>query len=58
MSETSSRPASIPRKQASLVELQRLITEGLDSGISNRPLPDVLDAARHHVKARRENSAD
>jgi antitoxin ParD1/3/4 len=33
-----------------LATLQALITEGLESGISDRRLSDVLDAARRHAK--------
>lgn len=38
-----------------LAELQSLITEGLDSGASDRPLSKVLATARRHVKAARDN---
>jgi antitoxin ParD1/3/4 len=34
-----------------LAELQRLITEGLDSGISDRSIGDVLEAARKQAEA-------
>ena len=36
-----------------LAELQRLITEGLESGISDRSIGDVLEAARKQVEAAR-----
>ena len=36
-----------------LAELQRLITEGLESGISDRSIGDVLEAARKQAKAAR-----
>lgn len=36
-----------------LAELQRLITEGLDSGISDRSIGDVLEAARKQAEAAR-----
>jgi antitoxin ParD1/3/4 len=36
-----------------LAELQRLITEGLESGISNRSIGDVLEAARKQAEAAR-----
>lgn len=35
-----------------LAELQRLITEGLDSGISERSPQDILKAARERLAAR------
>lgn len=35
-----------------LAELQRLITEGLDSGISERSPEDILKAARDRLAAR------
>jgi antitoxin ParD1/3/4 len=34
-----------------LAELQRLITEGLESGISDRSIGDVLKAARKQVRS-------
>ena len=34
-----------------LAQLQALITEGFESGISDRSLKDVLDAARHRARA-------
>ena len=34
-----------------LAELQRLITEGLESGISDRSIGDVLEAARKQVRS-------
>ena len=36
-----------------LAELQRLITEGLESGISDRSIGDVLEAARKQAEAAR-----
>lgn len=33
-----------------LAELQRLITEGLDSGVSERSMGEVLDAARQQAR--------
>lgn len=36
-----------------LVELQRLVTEGLASGVSDRPLAAVLDEARAKAAAMR-----
>lgn len=36
-----------------LAELQRLLTEGLDSGVSGRTIDEVLDAARRQVAATR-----
>ncbi len=33
-----------------LAELQRLITEGLDSGVSGRSMGEVLDAARQQAR--------
>ncbi len=33
-----------------LAELQTLISEGLESGVSDRTIDDVLKAARHHAK--------
>ena len=36
-----------------LAELPRLITEGLDSGISDRSIGDVLEAARKQAEAAR-----
>ena len=36
-----------------LAELQRLITEGLESGISDRSIGDVLKAARKQAEAAR-----
>lgn len=38
-----------------LAALQDLITEGLDSGVSDSPLSEVLETARRHVKAARNN---
>ncbi len=34
-----------------LGELQRLITEGMESGVSGRSVADILDAARSQVAA-------
>lgn len=36
-----------------LAELQKLITEGLESGASNRTIDDVLRAAREQAKTAR-----
>ena len=33
-------------KQNKIIELQRLVTEGLESGVSNRSMDDILEAAR------------
>ncbi|HEY4250538.1 MAG TPA: type II toxin-antitoxin system ParD family antitoxin [Roseomonas sp.] len=38
-----------------LAELQRLITEGIDSGISDRSIGDVLEAARRQAKSARDH---
>ena len=37
-------------RTAALAELQRLITEGLESGISDRSMGELLEAARQQVK--------
>lgn len=37
-----------------LAELQRLVTEGLESGVSDQTPADVLAAARKRAKATRE----
>jgi antitoxin ParD1/3/4 len=37
-----------------LAELQRLVTEGLESGVSDQTPADVLAAARKRAKAARE----
>lgn len=36
-----------------LAELQRLVTEGLDSGVSDRSKEDILQAARERLAASR-----
>ncbi|WHO73719.1 type II toxin-antitoxin system ParD family antitoxin [Rhizobium sp. BT03] len=36
-----------------LVELQRLITDGLESGLSDRSKDDILQVARERLAARR-----
>jgi antitoxin ParD1/3/4 len=36
-----------------VAELQKLLTEGLESGVSGRPMDDVLKTARQHAKAAR-----
>ncbi|MBY5816998.1 type II toxin-antitoxin system ParD family antitoxin [Rhizobium leguminosarum] len=36
-----------------LAELQRLITDGLESGVSDRPKADILREARERLAARR-----
>lgn len=36
-------------------ELQRLITEGLETGVSERSAADVLDAARRQAKGLRDH---
>jgi antitoxin ParD1/3/4 len=36
-----------------LAELQRLVTEGLDSGVSDRTKEDILQAARERLAASR-----
>lgn len=33
-----------------LAELQRLVREGLESGLSDRPIREVLNAVRHEAK--------
>lgn len=38
-----------------LAELQRLITEGLESGVSERSIGDVLDAARRQARGARDD---
>lgn len=35
-----------------LAELQRLITDGLESGVSDRPIGEVLAAARKQARTR------
>lgn len=35
-----------------LAELQRLVREGLESGLSDRPIREVLNAVRHEAKRR------
>ena len=37
-----------------LAELQRLITEGLESGLSDRPMAEVLEAARRQARSARD----
>jgi antitoxin ParD1/3/4 len=38
-------------RAAKLAELQRLITEGIESGISERSMDEILEAARKEAKA-------
>jgi len=38
-----------------LAELQRLITEGLESGVSERSIDEVLDAARRQARGVRDH---
>jgi antitoxin ParD1/3/4 len=40
-------------RAAKIAEMQRLITEGLESGISDRSLDEVLADARRQVKGER-----
>ena len=40
-----------------LAELQKLISEGLESGISDRSLADILQAARNQAKAAGNDAA-
>lgn len=42
-------------RASKLAELQKLITEGLESGVSDRSIGDVLEAARKQVKAARDH---
>ena len=37
-------------RAAKLEEMQRLITDGLESGISDRSMQDILEAAREHER--------
>jgi antitoxin ParD1/3/4 len=41
-------------RASKLAELQRLITEGLKSGVSDRSISEVLEAARKQAKAARD----
>ena len=41
---------------AQLAELQQLITEGLESGVSDRSITEVLEAARMRVRASRDDA--
>jgi antitoxin ParD1/3/4 len=36
-----------------VAELQKLLTEGLESGVSDRPMDDVLNTARQRAKTAR-----
>ena len=38
-------------RAAKLAELQKLITEGIESGVSDRSLNDTLEAARKQARA-------
>ncbi len=40
-------------RAGSLAELQKLITEGFESGISDRSMEEVLDEARRQAKSAR-----
>ncbi|MBK8907334.1 MAG: type II toxin-antitoxin system ParD family antitoxin [Rhodospirillales bacterium] len=40
-------------RASKLAELQKLLTEGLESGVSDRTIDDVLRAARQQAKAAR-----
>jgi antitoxin ParD1/3/4 len=44
-------------RAAKLAELQRLITEGMDSGISDRSMDEVLEAARAKAAAAKGDHA-
>jgi len=41
---------------AKLAELQQLITEGLESGVSDRSITEVLEAARRRVRNARDDA--
>jgi antitoxin ParD1/3/4 len=43
-------------RAARLAELQRLITEGLESGVSDRSMTEVLAMARKRTKSARGNA--
>jgi antitoxin ParD1/3/4 len=38
-------------RAAKLAELQKLITEGIESGVSGRSVNDILEAAREQARA-------
>jgi antitoxin ParD1/3/4 len=39
-------------RAAKLAELQKLITEGIESGVSSRPMDEILEAARQEAAKR------